>query len=299
MQLIDESDPRPSYVKIAASIRAAILDGELGPGERLPSGPQLAGFFHVARLTVTSAIRLLQEEGFVRTKAGSGVYVRERADQPVLDEASHPLAGLVPFMHEAGHLKNVPRSGWLLLGVPKPESIAEHSFRVGIVGMILAALEHADIGRVAALALLHDSQETRIGDQASVNRAYVKTATAEAVTVAQTMPMPAEVGEPFREIVAEFEAAQTLEAKVARDADKLETLLTAREYQAQGHDTGPWQETSIEALRTESARQLARAIKAGDTRWWAHFAASYHQLRRNAKEHPLNIHLGATERYTT
>jgi putative hydrolase of HD superfamily len=289
MQLIDESDPRPAYVQIAASIRAAILSGELAPGERIPSGPELAGFFGVARLTVTSAVRILQDEGFVRTKAGSGVYVRERASQPVLDDEEHPLANLVPFLHEAGHLKNLPRSGWLLLGIPQPESVAEHSFRVGIVGMVLAALEGADIGRVAAMALLHDSQETRIGDQASVNRAFVKTATAEAVTVAQTTPIPDDVGEPFRELVAEFEAAKTPEARVARDADKLETLLQALEYQARGHDTGPWQETSIEALRTESARQLARAIKAGDTRWWAPFAASYHELRRDAKAHPVDI----------
>jgi hypothetical protein len=32
----------------------------------------------------------------------------------------------------------------------------------------------------------------------------------------------------------------------------VETLLQARDYQAQGYDTSPWQETSIGALRTDS-----------------------------------------------
>jgi 5'-deoxynucleotidase YfbR-like HD superfamily hydrolase len=35
---------------------------------------------------------------------------------------------------EMGHLKHVTRAGWLLLGIPQPETVAEHSFRVGVVG---------------------------------------------------------------------------------------------------------------------------------------------------------------------
>ena len=71
---------------------------------------------------------------------------------------------------------------------------------------------------------------------------------------------------------------------VARDADKLETLLQAVEYAAQGFDTAPWQETSTEALRTDVGQQLAQAISAtGPGNWWQAFAASYHELRASAK----------------
>ncbi len=38
MQPMDPSDDRQANVKVAASIRAAILSGELEPGQRLPSG---------------------------------------------------------------------------------------------------------------------------------------------------------------------------------------------------------------------------------------------------------------------
>ena len=70
--------------------------------------------------------------------------------------------------------------------------------------------------------------------------------------------MPDAAANAFQELTAEFKAGQTIEAQVARDADKLETLLQAVEYQAQGHDTTAWQETSIAALRTEAAKQLAK-----------------------------------------
>ncbi|MGL5810874.1 MAG: HD domain-containing protein, partial [Nocardioides sp.] len=79
---------------------------------------------------------------------------------------------------------------------------------------------------------------------------------------------------------AEYEAVETPESRVAHDADKVETLLQAREYAAQGYDTEPWQDTSIQALRTESAKQLAQAILTSDARaWWLNFSASYHELR--------------------
>jgi 5'-deoxynucleotidase YfbR-like HD superfamily hydrolase len=177
-----------------------------------------------------------------------------------------------------GHLKHLTRAGWLLLGIPQPESVAEHTFRVGIVGIALAAQEGADIGRTAALCLLHDSPESRIGDVPSVGRAYVSTASPEAVAAHQTSGMPPALAEVFQGLVAEYEAAETIESQVAHDADKLETLLQAVEYQAQGHDTAGWRDSSTAALRTSSAKELARAISSSDPHeWWSAFAASYRE----------------------
>lgn len=194
------------------------------------------------------------------------------------------MAGTAAFLFEMGHLKQLARAGWLLLGVPQPESVAEHTFRVGIVGIALAAQEGADIGRTAALCLLHDSPESRIGDVPSVGRAYVSTASPEAVAAHQTSGMPPALAEVFQGLVAEYEAAETIESQVAHDADKLETLLQAIEYLAQGHDTAPWRESSTAALRTDSAKNLANAINSADPHeWWSAFAASYRELRATSR----------------
>jgi 5'-deoxynucleotidase YfbR-like HD superfamily hydrolase len=284
MQQISPEDPRKPYVKIAASIRAAILSGELEPEQQLPTGDELAKFFGVTRATIGSAIRTLRDEGFVRSRAGGGVYVSTQASLPVPAGESHPLAGVAAFLFEAGHLKNLPRSGWLLLGITQPETVAEHSFRVGLVGIALAALEGADPGRTAALCLMHDVHESRIGDVPSVGRAYVTTAVPEAVTAHQTSGMPEGIANVFQDLTAEYEATETLESKVAHDADKVETLLQASEYRTQGYSAEAWQDTSVQALRTESAKQLAQAITASDPRgWWMSFASSYHELRASTR----------------
>jgi putative hydrolases of HD superfamily len=284
MQPIDREDKRRPNVQIAASIRAAILTGELGPGSQLPTGHQLAKFFGVSHATVLSAIRTLATEGFVRTRAGSGVYVRDLARLPTPDGQEHPLAGVATFLFEMGHLKHLSRAGWLFLGVAQSETVAEHSFRVGVVGIMLAAMDGADVGRTAALCLLHDAHETRIGDVPSVGRAYVSTAAPEAVTAHQTSAMPADMAKVVQELTAEYEATETTESRLAHDADKIETLLQAMEYQSQGYDAQPWRDTSLAALRTDAGRQLAQAIGAADPHgWWAPFAASYAELRASTR----------------
>jgi 5'-deoxynucleotidase YfbR-like HD superfamily hydrolase/biotin operon repressor len=287
MQPIDPDDKRRPNVQVAASIRAAILTGELGPGSQLPAGHELAKFYGVSRMTIQTAIRTLRDEGFVRSRAGSGVYVRDQASLPSPDEEDHPLAGVATFLFEMGHLKNLPRAGWLLLGIPQPESVAEHSFRVAAVGIMLAAMEGADVGRTAALCLLHDAHETRIGDVPSVGRAYVTTAAPEAVTAHQTATMPDEIAKVIAELTAEYEANETPEARLAHDADKLETLLQAAEYKAQGFDTDAWRESSLAAQRTDAGQQLAQAIGQADPHhWWAAFAASYAELRKSTRGAP-------------
>jgi 5'-deoxynucleotidase YfbR-like HD superfamily hydrolase/DNA-binding transcriptional regulator YhcF (GntR family) len=283
MQPIDPDDKRHPHVQIAASIRAAILTGELEPGSQLDTGQELAAFFGVSRMTVASAIRTLRDEGFVRSRMGSGVFVRDLASLPAPEGEEHPLAGTAMFLFEIGQLKHQPRSGWLLLGIPHPESVAEHSFRVGVIGLILAAMDGADVGRTAALGLMHDAHETRIGDVPSVGRAYVTTADPEAITAHQVAKMPDEASKAVQELTAEYEANVTREARLAHDADKIETLLQATEYQAQGHDTETWRENSVAALRTEPGQRLAQAIGAGDSRWWAPFNASYLELHASAR----------------
>src|SRR2546430_10649655 len=284
MLAIDPHDTRPTFVKVASSIRAAILTGQYKAGQALPTGHELAKFFGVARMTIQEAIRLLREEGFVVSQAGSGVYVRER---PTLepDGANNELAGVISFLHEVGYLKRLPRTGWFMVGVEQPESVAEHSFRTATIGMILATIQGADPGQTAMLCLLHDTPETRIGDIPSVGRAYVSTVKAEAVSRDQTAGMPDVLSAIVQGLVQEYEADDSIEAQLAHDADKIETLLQAREYQAQGQfNTEAWQNSSIASLKTDAGKTLAHAAAGTDPEhWWKAFAESYSELRRSSR----------------
>jgi putative hydrolase of HD superfamily len=118
-----------------------------------------------------------------------------------------------------------------------------------------------------------------------VGRAYVSTVKAEAVSSHQTAEMPEVVGNLIQGLVHEYEADETTEARLAHDADKLETLLQGREYEAQGqYNTEAWQKSSLASLRTDAGKMLAQATEGTDPEhWWKAFAESYSELRRTSR----------------
>ena len=63
---------------LAQELRARIRAGEWRPGERIPSEPELARQETVSRSSMRAAITLLEEEGFVSRRHGSGTYVTHR-----------------------------------------------------------------------------------------------------------------------------------------------------------------------------------------------------------------------------
>jgi GntR family transcriptional regulator len=63
---------------LADELRARILAGEWRPGERLPSEPELARRRFVSRSSMRAAITVLEEDGFVSRRHGSGTYVTHR-----------------------------------------------------------------------------------------------------------------------------------------------------------------------------------------------------------------------------
>jgi putative hydrolases of HD superfamily len=187
------------------------------------------------------------------------------------------------FLYEMGLLKRSKREGWWIAGVKDPESIAEHSFRTAMIGTILAMAEGADPGRTAMLCLFHDSQETRIGDVPAVGKGYVRTASNSEVTADQVSDFPEKIGRAIRDLVEEYEARESQEAILARDADKLECLVQAREYEAQGYkDVPPWIETSAAALRSDTAKQLADSLQAiPPNEWWREFTRFYYKFHKS------------------
>ncbi|MFA6506526.1 MAG: GntR family transcriptional regulator, partial [Treponemataceae bacterium] len=66
----------PLYLQLADALRRSIRSGEYPDGERLPSIRHLADGVGVNPATAVSAYRILEKEGWVEARAGSGVYAR-------------------------------------------------------------------------------------------------------------------------------------------------------------------------------------------------------------------------------
>lgn len=72
---IDPSSPVALYEQVAASVRTAIAEGELQPGERLPAAKDVAAMLDVNMHTVLRAYQVLRDERQLDIRRGRGAVV--------------------------------------------------------------------------------------------------------------------------------------------------------------------------------------------------------------------------------
>jgi putative hydrolases of HD superfamily len=172
----------------------------------------------------------------------------------------------VELLHEIGSLRRVART-WVQFTGAGMANVAEHTLRVAWVAMAIARREGADGARCAQLALVHDVAETRTGDVHYLSRMYVERKEDEALRdiVAGTA-----LQDDVAELWAEYEAQESLEARIVKDADNLDCDLELTET-PDAVFVASLEETRRRVrgkLRTDTARALFDAIYAGDAHSW-------------------------------
>jgi GntR family transcriptional regulator len=116
---------------LAQELRARIRAGEWRPGERIPSEPELARQETVSRSSMRAAITMLEEEGFVSRRHGSGTYVTHRPALP--NELGRNFGvsrliaseGLEPgTVEESSGTEPAPRAVAEILGIEEGERVS-------------------------------------------------------------------------------------------------------------------------------------------------------------------------------
>lgn len=81
-------------VEIVRQIKAAIFDGRVTTGDRLPPERELARLFRVSRVTVRDALRTLQANGLLEVRVGAkgGTFITAPQPGQVAESISHMLA---------------------------------------------------------------------------------------------------------------------------------------------------------------------------------------------------------------
>lgn len=178
---------------------------------------------------------------------------------------------LALFLSEAGLLKQIKRSGWWVVGVKDPESVAEHSFRCAVLAFVLALAADADPYKVMTMALFNDIHETRIGDLHKMAQRYVKIEEAEeAAFYEQIDRLPPRIKKELTRLRREYVRQETPESIIARDADILECILQAKEYDEQGYACAKkFMQKAPRFLKSVPAKRLFSTIKNTHLNtWW-------------------------------
>ncbi|NJL26939.1 MAG: HD domain-containing protein [Thermoanaerobaculia bacterium] len=149
---------------------------------------------------------------------------------------TRPNATLLDLLLELQALDNVPRIGYSLRGVAEPESVAEHSFHTAFLVWALGAREAGlDLLRAVELALVHDLAEVRIGDLPRTATGYFPAGAKHAAEHAAITEILAPLGDRGPALYAEYQRAETREARFVAACDKLQLLIKASVYERAGN----------------------------------------------------------------
>ncbi|WCE03988.1 GntR family transcriptional regulator [Pseudoxanthomonas sp. JBR18] len=84
MTPIQWSDGAPIYRQLKEKVIAMMLDGELKPGDALPSVRQVAAEYQLNPITVSRAYQELADEALVEKRRGLGMFVTDEAARKLL-----------------------------------------------------------------------------------------------------------------------------------------------------------------------------------------------------------------------
>jgi 5'-deoxynucleotidase len=147
------------------------------------------------------------------------------------------------FCFELGKCKWQKRTGWVYAGVRRPESVADHQYRVAAMSLLaLDAGDSLNMSKIMQMSLFHDLAEANVGDIApadNISSEEKKRRENEAIgklCSLMTLSGDSDVASVrLRQLWREYELGASDEAKFVKDLDRFDMLLQAFEYeQCQG-----------------------------------------------------------------
>lgn len=171
------------------------------------------------------------------------------------------------FIYEVGVLAKTPRSGLWFLGTGA-QSVAEHLLRTAYIGYVLGSITpKTDRNKIVVLCLIHDLGEARTSDLNYVHQRYGRLSETKAIDdIASSLPF----GKDIKKAYLEFGHRNTLEAKLAKDADNLEWMATMREEEIKGNKKAKsWAQIAYKRLKTLNGKKVGRVLLTlHPDRWW-------------------------------
>lgn len=142
------------------------------------------------------------------------------------------------FFKTVGKSKRLLRTGWVREKVKNPESVAEHSFGVGVLAMVLSDKfgNKLDKYKLIKMALLHDLAEIITGDIVAERGGIIDIVRREGKEQREREGIKkifskVDLDKEYSEIFDEMITGDTLEAKTFKQLDKLEMAIQALEYE--------------------------------------------------------------------
>ncbi len=173
---------------------------------------------------------------------------------------------LLKLIFELGVVARTPRSGPYDVGITNQRTSAAHSYRQMALAYFMTQEEGADTGKVLKMALTNDFPEARVLNQTFVQKKYLDIDNIEnKVLIDQLRNLKG--SKELIELHKELLEGKTLEAKVVTDANRLVTLIEAKEFVQQGIKIMERWFLDKE-FKTKTGKELFNVLKSEEIFWW-------------------------------
>lgn len=177
---------------------------------------------------------------------------------------------VIDYIHELAVMKRRTISGFEQFTKKEYLSLAAHSFRSSIIGMILAELEGANMSKVTLMLIVHENGEVRVGDADFIASKYgLKSNDFEKNAYKdQVRDLPENFSKIAYSLFKEMEKCESIESKVAQDANILEHIFSAKELFDEGVDGAKLWLNHQYTFYTDSAKRIFEDLKVGKSYDW-------------------------------
>lgn len=147
------------------------------------------------------------------------------------------LLNLLSFFRIVCNLKTIKRSGWIhKSNITSPESVADHSYSMCMMSMILAEIINLDSGHIMKMVIIHDLAESLVGDHMPDDISSEEKQLVEDKAMKKIISkLPNSLRKKYLNIWNEYNDNITVNAKFVHNMDKLEMVLQAKEYEFEGY----------------------------------------------------------------
>lgn len=146
---------------------------------------------------------------------------------------------MIEFFLTACRLKRVKRKGWLVkanVSREDAESVADHSYMLALIAMIIADIKGLDTCKTMRMALLHDIAESITGDYMpeEIEQKEKRMLEYDAMLKLLTM-LPEGLRDEYSRLWDEYLNCRSEEARLVHELDKVEMVIQARCYEDIGY----------------------------------------------------------------
>ncbi len=144
---------------------------------------------------------------------------------------------ILDFLKTAANLKKISRQGWVdKLSLNHPESVADHSYSMAIMSMVISDMGNYDSEKILKMVLLHDLAEAKIGDYTPEKINKEKKKELENNAFYEIIEnLPGNIKSQYLQIWKDYQRNFSPESKLVHQIDRLEMALQAKIYKKEGH----------------------------------------------------------------